>query len=290
MKIIIIRAGTAGLLLALSFLSMCVASNPLQDSSDTALEGWIPSAQGQIQYLYGWSTDRIVFNEDASGWQVETDLGYAVSVNRGYLVSYQMQIVPCADATGTEETIGWIERVFSVQVARAAHSEEFNPAAIYTSYVESLSDPRELDAGIREGSDESFCQSHYLIARAENETVSLPEDLTMVDRSLYIEGTWRAPGSAEDIPFIVDTSSAWGALNNLFGPDEYNMEGREIEVNPTDGSVLVLVKRDLGALFDGIDFMALSEAQLVTHLLKSIFAGIEISIHHEAAPSVDDTQ
>lgn len=65
----------------------------------------------------------------------------------------------------------------------------------------------------------------------------------MIDRSLYITGTYRAPGSTSDVPFTVDSSLAWGALLAL------------LDLPPTATNHLtVVIGRPLATLFDDLDF------------------------------------
>lgn len=273
------RTGWVCLSLHMLLLSMCVVTETVTapESNWWGLIDTPPT--NEIHYHYGWDTAGITFLENDTGWQTETDLGYTVTVNLGYIVSYQVQIVPCDLATTGEDTAS-LWNLFKPPKAHAAHDETFNPAAIYTGYVESLHDPQTLFAGSREPADSRFCQSHYLIARGEHETEHYPEDIEMMDRSLYVAGSWKAPGSDEEIPFVIDSASAWGALSYLYPADAYGTEGAQIEIDVTDQGTLVLIDRKLGRIFDGIDFAdpELTESQQATRVLKGIFSGTEIRV------------
>jgi hypothetical protein len=120
---------------------------------------------------------------------------------------------------------------------------------------------------------QAYCQFHYLVARAGHDSPGLPGELDMVDASLHLEGTYRAPGAVDETPFTLHTSVANGALLDHGGNPP-----APIHVDTGVESVRVTVVRRLKALFKGVDFVKLNERALPGHLLQSFVDGVEVKI------------
>src|SRR5439155_1561084 len=84
------------------------------------------------------------------------------------------------------------------------------PAATRPMRVRSWLPATDREVGAVALVPQTYCQLHYLIARAGHDSPGLPSDLDMVDASLHIDGTYRAPGSASPTPFTVHTAVANG--------------------------------------------------------------------------------
>jgi len=178
-----------------------------------------------------------------------------------------------------ETTLGSIwNALFGIATARAGHSSEYNPAAITTGVVERVNELKDIEAGTAEGLTERFCTVHYLVAAGDKETRELPESLQMVDRSLFFEGTWRAPNTDDHVPFTVDTALAWGLLKNLHAPGSFEVPDSELELELGEIGVLVVIKRRARALFDGVDFANLQQKVLPTRILSAFFDATEIGV------------
>ena len=64
-----------------------------------------------------------------------------------------------------------------------------NPAAIRAMQVESLTAPAAREVGVVLLPPQTYCQLHYLVARAGHDAAGLPGELDMVDVSVHVEGT-----------------------------------------------------------------------------------------------------
>jgi hypothetical protein len=148
-----------------------------------------------------------------------------------------------------------------------------NPAAIRAMQVESLLAPAPRAAGAVTLLPQAYCQLHYLVARADRDAHGLPIDLDMVDTSLHIEGTYRAPGGSTDVPFVVHTAAAYGTLlDRAVGASE------PMHVDTGVSAVDVTVRRHLGKIFDGVDFVLMRPPVIAGQVLRSLIDHVEVAI------------
>ena len=268
------------LLLALLVLPVAACTSPDDGGGTLPSTSWqsdasIP-APGAVRYRYEWDRAGIDVATDSGAWSVVNDLGYTVTVDSGFLVSASVQLSQCDEETSTIGAL-W-NALFGIGSARAGHSSEYNPAAITTGVVESLTMMTDIDAGTATELAERFCSVHYLVAAGDKEPRSLPPDIQMVDRSLWIEGTWRASGSDEVIPFEVDTSMAWGLLKGLYPPGYFERPEALFQLDSDESGALVVVRRRVREFFDGVDFAELSPKALPTRVLAAMFDATEIAV------------
>jgi hypothetical protein len=267
-----------GVLLMFALWVACSASETMP--SDTLDGVWesaaaVPEA-GSIRYRYEWDLEGVSLADDGASWTVVTDLGYEVTVHESYFVSASVQLTQCVEEEGILGRV-W-STLFGIPSARAGHSSEYNPAAVTLGIVERLNQLTNVDAGTTTELTERFCSVHYLVAAGDKETRALPDAIQMVDRSLYVQGTWKAPDSDVVVPFTVDSALGWGALTELYPPGSYKTPGAQFEVEPVDAGVLVVVRRRAQVMFDGVDFASDGENVLPTRILSAMFAGIEIGV------------
>ncbi len=181
-------------------------------------------------------------------------------MTRGYVTTYSMELVECPK-------VGALRSLLEPPSAWAGHSSGTpNPAAIRPMQVESLVAPTDREVGTVTLAPQPYCQVHYLIARAGHDSPGLPSDLDMVDASLHVEGTYRAPGSTSPTPFTIHTAIANGRLFD------------QLHVDTGRATTRVTVRRHLGSLFDAVDFATMPDAVRAERILESIIdhAGIEI--------------
>lgn len=215
-----------------------------------------------ITYRLAWDLSGVTVSD--AGWTVTTDLGTAVSVTRGYLTTYSMELVECP-----AEIAEW---GLGEGTAHAGHDAVQNPIALPAPVVEALTAPVERDAAVVDATGLTYCQAHWLVARTPAGTHGLPEDVDMTRTSLHIEGTWQRPGDAEPTAFLVHTTLANGTLADLAGPD-----GAALRLDTTQAGATVTATRALGPLFDGIDFAAMSASDVERQLLTNLIAHTALS-------------
>lgn len=228
-----------------------------------------------VHYEVAWDWDGIVHAPDDAAWEVTNDLGYVVRVHRGCLTTYSMELVECPK-TGriASDLVVALRSLLEPPPAWAGHSSGTpNPAAIRPMQVESLVVPSRREVGTVTLAPQAYCQLHYLIARAGHDSPGLPNDLDMVDASLHVDGTYRAPGAASPMPFTIHTAIANGGLFDR------TLSSMAIHVDTGLVTTRVTVWRHLGSLFDAVDFATMPDAVRAGRILTSIIdhVGIEIA-------------
>jgi hypothetical protein len=231
-----------------------------------------------VRYELVWTTDGIEAVDEERGWSVTNDLGYRVRVTRGWVTSYSMELVECAP-----EAAAW---PLLEATAFAGHSAGTpNPAAIRPRRVESLTDPAATEAGAVTLAPQPYCKLHYLLARAGHDSPGLPADIDMVDTTLHVDGTYRAPGATNDTPFVVHTASAYGQLFDLAvvrEPAAAATMASRIDTGRADTEVIV--RRRLARLFDGVDFANVPAKTLALQMLRSLVDQVEVEVRRSDAP------
>lgn len=226
----------------------------------------------EVRYRLEWTTDGV-----AAGSELTNDLGYRIHLKRGWITSYSMELVECpkADATASERIgrSGW-SWLFDDGIAWAGHNAGTpNPAAIKPMQVESLTDPQGHDVGNVMLAPQPYCQLHYLVARAGHDSPGLPSELDMVDTTIHLDGTYRAPGGGAETPFTVHSASAYGQLfARVVGAD------RPLHVDTGRESVQIVVRRRLAKIFDGVDFATMKEKALALRILESVVEHVEVEV------------
>lgn len=230
-----------------------------------------PPGPHEVRYRLAWSSDGVARVADGSAWEVTNDLGYRIRVTRGWVASYSMELVECPKDSA-------IERVLAAALlprsAFAGHlSGTPNPAAIHPAQVESLLDLERRDVGAVTLAPQEYCKVHYLVARAGRESPGLPSEFDMVDVSLHVEGTYRAPDSTADVPFTIHTASAYGQLFERAG-----VPPAPIRVDTGRTALQVEVLRKLARMFDGVDFAHMTDKNIALQVLRSLVNSAEIRV------------
>ncbi len=232
-------------------------------------------APHEVRYRLTWDRDGVTPTNDG-GFDVTNDLGYRVHVSRGWVTSYSMELVECPKeaAAGLAFVAGALVRPLLGDTAWAGHlSGTPNPAAIKPMQVESLIRPEPHEAGAVTLAPQPYCKLHYLVARAGHDSPGRPSELDMVDTTLHLDGTFRAPRSTTDTAFTVHTASAYGQLFDRAGDPP-----RTIRVDPGDGALQVDVRRHLGRMFDGVDFTRMPERAVALQILKALVDRVDVAI------------
>jgi len=233
----------------------------------------------EVRYQLDWAWDDAQKVPGGTAWEVTNDLGYRVRVTRGYVTSYSMELVECPKNAGVTPVVrlGPLLWLAVEGTAYAGHATGTpNPAAIHPMQVESLTEPRPHQLRTLLLAPQTYCQLHYLLARAGREAPGLPADLDMVDASLHIDGTYQAPGTSVQTPFSLHTGVAYGALF-----DHAAHAAAPMHVDTGRGATAVTVRRHLGRIFDGVDFVKMTDRMIAAQILKSLVDHVEVEIKSE---------
>ena len=171
-------------------------------------------------------------------WTTTNDLGYTITVERGYLVNYSAALVECLDARG--------------------HGESVNLTETPTPWMEPLAPARPGAFESRAFTAARYCHVHYLVARSDAETDGLPIDHepALEGLSVWLEGHYLAPGASqgEELDFTISTSAPFGAIYELTPNIEFEAQTE----TPLDADAplraTVALERQLDTLFDAVDF------------------------------------
>jgi hypothetical protein len=251
-----------GVAVAVTTAVMCADPDAALDPD--AAQGDISDATPVgVRYHLAWAWGDAEPTED--GWTVVNDRGYEVRVTDGYLVTYSVQLAPCTE--GDLDT--GLGRLFGIGRAHAGHGGEEDPSAWITGLAEPLASPevRSLEPVIVDSG--TYCRVHYLVARAETGTLDLPEEMDLMGTSLYIEGTVASAGD-EPEPFTIWSTLPTGQLMTWSDP-----------VTPIDldaDGLDVTITRDLGHLFDGVEFATMSAESVEKTILLGLAERVSVRV------------
>lgn len=201
------------------------------------------------------------------GWRVTTDRGYDVQVTEGFLITYSVQLAPCAD-----DDLGYTidpRRLFGVGHAWAGHGGPEDPSAWLMGIAENLAAPEHVSLAPISLSSGIYCRAHYLVSRADTKTRGLPEDFNMVGTSLYLQGTAALDGG-EPQPFSIWSTLPVGELVAWSEPVS--------PVDLSDGTIDVTFTRDLGRLFDGVAFQTMSDESIEKTVLLGLIERLSVTL------------
>ncbi len=216
----------------------------------------------RVEYRLAWIGDDGARADDGA-WSVTNDLGVRVRVTRGWITSHSMELVECPKEPAATP-YGVALELLGGAVAWAGHATGTpNPAAIRPMQVESLTEPADVEAGVVTLAPQAYCRLHYLVARAATDASGLPTAVDMVDATVHVEGAYRAPETATDVPFTVHSDVAYGQLFERVVGDA------PLRVDTGTESVRVELRRRRSRLFDGVDFARMSERQAALRMLTS---------------------
>lgn len=225
---------------------------------------------GTLIYALTWDGDGVMFDAEGAGWWVQTGLGYEVHVEQGYVVTGNLELVPCAHEHETLQSQAMqaaspVLHAFS-SVAYAGHGDQADGSQLAQPLVESLTAPTDVALAANFGVEPVYCQAHYLAAYAPEGATNLPALPEMVGRTLYIAGTWRTLDTEAPVPFTIQSDLAWGTLLAL---ESHSPTGTGREwANTID--VQVTIQRNLGQLFENVDFATMGEAEMAVAVLRSL--------------------
>lgn len=192
------------------------------------------------RYTLAWSTDGLV--EEAQGWSVITDRGYEVHVREGSLTTYGLSLVACEDVLA--------RGLSPIASAHAGHGEQADPSTWSAPYTQSLTAPEPELYGELVFASARYCQVHYLLYAAREDTEGAGE--ADVGSTLRLEAEVLAPVQRT---LSLHVAPGHGALVDLPAIDG-------------EGSVLELVaRRDLAGMLDGIDLASATDEEIGWHAL-----------------------
>jgi hypothetical protein len=216
-----------------------------------------------------WDTDRIT-RPEGGGWSVDTDRGYRVHVDSGWLVDYSVSLGLC-DSGGQGGGGSALGRFFGVRSAYA--HEDGNASTIDLQHAEDLTgdlEPhRPWSAAFAAA---RYCRVHWLAGRGDPR-VDSPEGIDLQGLSLVLAGTWERDGVRHDLAV-----STWWPQGYLVDLDATAPDDGEARI------ARITVKRSLGTLFDGIDLAIATDEQIAGSILENLALYAEVKVELWSLP------
>lgn len=225
---------------------------------------------GDITYSMTWGWGDAIPTE--SGWQVTNDLGYTVTVEKGYLVSHSVQLIPC-EYDG--ENAGLLRDIFGANTVEAGHGgDENDPSAILIPQIEDLAVVNSIEFGATTVPYQQYCTAHYLVARSDSLTTNMPDDIDMYGLSLYLEGTYQAANSDELVAFALQTSLANGKITDI----RPSTDSEAVRLAIGDEANHIHVQRQLDTLFHGVNFATMDTDEQARTILWSLIRDTQVFV------------
>lgn len=224
-----------------------------------------------VTYILAWEWGAALPAGNGEGWSVTNNLGYMIHAQRGYLVNRSLELIPCEHDDSPAERV--LNR-FAPQPAQAGHgATEHDSTRISAPFIESLAQPSTIELETTFGDETAYCQAHYLVAPGIETARNLPSEVNLLDKSLLIEGVYTAPVGDTPIPFTIITNLAWGTVTKLTAVDS-QLAVLEAASQPQQ----IIIRRNLGGMFDNLDFEAMSPVEQSKTILRSLTASTRIIV------------
>lgn len=239
----------------------------VEDTIESATETDSEEAHGEhthstteLVYLLDWNTEGVILEDGLL--MFTNDLGYNIELHNGYLVTYSAELVTCEETSALD----WLNDTFLPQTAHAGHGGDDPDQSKSTNIiVESLTVPESTVLDQLFLNETSYCNLHYLVGPGADYAMTPSVD-ELESQSLFLSGVYYAPNSEIAIPFEIETDLAWGQLNAIE------------ELTLHDGHVQVTITRNLGSIFDRLDFAEFDAAEGGVTILQNLMDGLTVVI------------
>jgi hypothetical protein len=207
----------------------------------------------------------------------QTSLGYQVTLTRAYLAIGSVEIVACPGASA------WLRRAVFGSGRALAHTPA-SPTRIGTPHVESLlrADFEPLALGDLAPPPGAYCTALVAVAQADADAEGLPADVSMVGKSIYLEGRYVPPmgGAPTDFTIVslVRQSATVTLMSEQGQPSPLRLDGASAGAQLNIG-----ISYD--GWLDGVDFAAMSADAQAQKVADNALGSIH---HHPAAVAGGD--
>ena len=221
------------------------------------LTTWRNDTQHQLVYHFTWHETAVVRSQQDQSWTMTNHFGYRVTVERGFVSSASLTLVPCARETAVSP--------FTVQRVYAGHGlSEADPSRWAGPLIESLTDGTQIELPMVSTSHDNYCQLHYLVAQAE--ATAVPD---MSNQTLFLTGTYTTAESATLTPFTITTRLAWGGMI-------------DIPALPQGNPVEITIERQMASLLAEVDFEQMSADDQAMTVLRSLVENTAVTLNTQS--------
>lgn len=190
---------------------------------------------------------------------VATEAGFDVTIARGYLHIGAVELVACPHLS--LEQI-W-QRLWSTPKAYAHGST--TAVRVSSPFIDNFTHARdtEFDLGTFLPPQSSYCSIKVFFEAADEHADALPDDIDMIGRTFYFEGTWKPQGGTTDTPFTWDSAIEHSVEIELDDPIA-------IDDDQSQRSGHLSLATDALKWLDATQFDALSDSAQASALLNQI--------------------
>jgi hypothetical protein len=210
---------------------------------------------GFVDYFLHWQLSSLLIQTDS--WTTESNLGYEVRVESGWLSNYRVTLAACP-ATGF---LNFIDRL--MPRAHANDGGSIDDSESTSGVAEDLVAFSNQQWIRRPLQNHDYCKFHHLIARADETVLMRPTAVDLNRTTLMIRGIAMRGNVAT--PFDVSSAFAHGSLHTL--NELLLMHQSKVDLSGTE-RVQVIIERHPAHWFDDIDFEAIQDRQL-GHMIGS---------------------
>jgi len=212
------------------------------------------TATGTVTYRTQWDAAGVTASADGS-WTTTTELGYAVRVDSGSVATFTMTLVSCPHSHGI---LGAAAALLGPGIASAGHSAADDPALLGIGTADAIGVGTTLVRGTVTVHEPAYCEGHIAWGSTDGGS------------TLVVSGWYTAPGATESLPFLIDTTLAWGRKVEL------TTSSRPVHVEVGD-PIEITVVTTLSGLFDGVDF-AMGDDGADRQLLRNLAAATHFEV------------
>lgn len=219
----------------------------------------VPITVSEASYRTTWDWGAATPHDD-QGWSVTNNLGIEFRVDSGHLTAYAASLVPCTLAKRSEWSLWPIAKAY------ADHGVSADPSVQPIPVIEDLANPSESVLAEVSFPESVYCQVHYLVAGATEDSEHLFSD-EILGQSVSIQGAYRA--QAEDPWTELELASEFpnGSLHRI-----------QLDQSGPEPRAEVLIQRALGLLFDDLDPLSMSDGELDFQLLTNLMDHTQVSV------------
>jgi hypothetical protein len=194
------------------------------------------------------------------GWSVVNDLGIEFHVESGHLTAYASSLVPCVVAQRSRWSL------WPIPSAYADHGVSADPSVQPIPVIEDLAAPVEAILADVRFPESDYCQVHYLVAGATEDSQNLSSD-SLVGQSISLQGAYRHTANEPWTALAISSEFPNGTLHHI-----------DIAQAGNEGRAEVHIQRSLSQLFDAIDPLSMTDGELDFQLLTNLIEDVEVSV------------
>lgn len=190
--------------------------------------------------------------------------GTDIVLSKAYLVLWSVEL---ETNCGNNQFVDLLQRIGGFLISSAeAHSDEAPNLFSEPHVINILGEENTQRLGAINPSANTYCGVSVEMLNADADANNLPADVDMMNKSLYLEGTYQLAGSDTPQSFQVSTGKSLLTASRLFSP--------ALSLDSANLSSDITVKIVYDRWFDGVDVSRISEDAYLDLLLNNVSGSI----------------